>query len=35
MSGKFRRLSLGWRILIAVVVLVAVVQFITQSLVPK
>ena len=35
MSGRSRRLSRGWWIVIAIVVLIAVVQFFTQTLVPK
>ena len=35
MSGRSRRLSLGWWILIAIVVLIAITQFFTQTLVPK
>jgi hypothetical protein len=35
MSGKTRRLSLGWRILIAIVILIAIAQYFTQALVPK
>ena len=35
MSGSIRRLSLGWRILIGVAILLAVVLFLTYALVPK
>ena len=35
MSGRARRISLGWKILLAVIVLIAVVDFFSQSLVPK
>ena len=35
MSGRPRRLSLGWRILIAVVILIAVADYFTQTLVPR
>jgi hypothetical protein len=35
MSGRARRLSLGWWIVIAVVILIAVAMFLTQTLEPK
>jgi hypothetical protein len=35
MSGRARRISLGWKILLAVIVLIAIVDFLSQSLVPK
>jgi hypothetical protein len=35
MSGRTRRLSLGWWILITIVVLIAIAQLLSQTLVPK
>ena len=35
MSGSTHRLSLGWRILIGVAVFLAIVLFLTYTLVPK
>jgi len=35
MWGKARRLSLGWWIVITIVILIAIAQFLSQSLVPK
>jgi hypothetical protein len=35
MSGRARRISLGWKILLAAIVLIAIVDLLSQSLVPK
>jgi hypothetical protein len=35
MSGRPRRISLGWKILLAVILVIAVVDFFSQTLVPK